>query len=572
MGDTEANSKDVATVLEGLCNLTSFLSLNSYCSNELDLYDTCCTETLALCDLLRTGAEFEKINVSCNTDDSKSLALGPALKENGTIRSLDFDSAPGTSSDLAVQIIADSATPWVESLAVMDIHFEPKSNNSFAATLPRLSALAFLKITWCEGISASQLVLAICGIRSLVMLHLCGNKFGDRLAQPFSSDSALEEASLHFENNSVEGAKVIGVALSNGGARRLYALDMENNTLTDAGVAAIVSGLAGHRMTMLCFESTEAGSNGGTRLAELLEHTSRLDELNISENSDMGNDVGTKIGRALAASAGTIRAMHISNCGFKEAATSAIFRSLGCTRRSRVEFLAIDECTIGNLGAKAISEFLSVARTLKSLIAYDCGIDEKQGREIARSISAAWELKTLHLSYNSFRAGAAVALLDAFRKDSALEELHLSSCQIGDPGAEALGRLARRSSNIRRLFLKKCGIGEAGIAALTAGLLDSDSVNILVFDGNPIEDSGVRLVSERLIAKSQTLTQLKMRGMKIGTAVAKAVAMARTLMERREQMLELQVNEELHELQEFKELDGKEVEMCAYICYMPDEY
>ncbi len=278
----------------------------------------------------------------------------------------------------------------------------------------------------------------------------------------------------------------------------------------------------------------------------------------------MGDDAGTKIGRALAASAGTIRAVHVSKCGFKEAAASAIFRSLGCTRRSRMELLTIDRCTIGDLGAKAISEFLSVARSLKSLIAHNCGIDEKQAREIARSIPAAWELKTLDLSNNPIRAGAAVALLDAFRQDSALEELHLNSCQIGDPGAEALGRLAQRSRKIRMLFLKKCGIGEAGIAALTAGMLYSDSVDILMLDGNPIDDSGVRLVSVRLIAKSQTLTLLGICGMKIGTVGAKAVASA--LMERRGRKLALWVNEELHELQEFKELDGKR-EMNARIYY-----
>ncbi len=203
--------------------------------------------------------------------------------------------------------------------------------------------------------------------------------------------------------------------------------------LGDAGLEPLQAGLVASKIAVLDLELKGLGLNGAHCLSRISHSHPHLKDLRLSRNKLCDESLRVLVGGL---------------------------------QHSLLEFLDLRENEFGELGVRALAEFVQ---------------------------SPTCSLQKLLLCGNALGARGAAAVAEAITPASTLEELLLEGTGCGDEGAVVLAAALGRSSRLRTLVLNECGITAAGALALAEGLSKTSSLTTLRLNNNPnVGDEGCR--------------------------------------------------------------------------------
>ncbi|KAJ1627881.1 hypothetical protein T492DRAFT_168552 [Pavlovales sp. CCMP2436] len=167
--------------------------------------------------------------------------------------------------------------------------------------------------------------------------------------------------------------------------------------------------------------------------------------------------------------------------------------SRGCAVLSRalapsaITELSLRGNAMGDFGAQAFAEALTLNRSITKLDLSDNGIDELGAVALAAMLTKCELMKFVDFSWNCIRLDGAAALAEAL-KTSSVVRLNLAWNGLGDRGAKAL---AEALQELLFLDISKNNLGEPAAAAVASALRVNTTLRSLQLNGNALTDKGV---------------------------------------------------------------------------------
>lgn len=244
-------------------------------------------------------------------------------------------------------------------------------------------------------------------------------------------------------------------------------LDVSQNTkIGDEGFNDLLQGMSRYRsFQVLRAESISLSAAGCTRI-EILEQT-RLDTLCLSKNA-LGCQGVAAVCQALA-------------------------------RCSRLRLLELDGCGIKLEGAKALRELLREHIRIQDISVANNQLGDDGGVEVCMGVAESNSLKSVNLAHNGiFSDSAAETIADMMRTCQTLVKLVLSGNHLDHVGPSHIGS-AIEHSRVLTLQLEDMGFtADSMDDFLDQGAAETQDLQELVINGNPIGDEGLAIIAESL--------------------------------------------------------------------------
>lgn len=244
-------------------------------------------------------------------------------------------------------------------------------------------------------------------------------------------------------------------------------LDVSQNTnIGDEGFNDLLQGMSRYRRFQVLRAENISLSAAGCSRIEILEQT-RLDTLCLSNNALGCQGVAT-VCQALA-------------------------------RCSRLRLLELDGCGIKLEGAKALRELLREHIRIQEISVANNQLGDDGGVEVCMGVAESNSLKCVNLAHNGiFSDSAAETIADMMRTCQTLVKLVLSGNHLDHVGPSHIGS-AIEHSRVLTLQLEDMGFtADSMDDFLDQGAAETQDLQELVINGNPIGDEGLAIIAESL--------------------------------------------------------------------------
>ena len=367
---------------------------------------------------------------------------------------------------------------------------------SLLSKLPMFEHTKVLKVCsllwqYHEGASCVVDLLCLLNMRHLTTLEIsvqAPSRFFPPLVKMYLS---LDK--FWFENGIIDSQNAVGIFRSLEHNTSLKKLDLSENRQLAEGDSEEV-GYAIERMLnvnktlkVLNLSSCELHAAVATSILRSLQHNTSLEELDLSENSQLGDSevVGCAIERVLNVNI-KLKKLTLSSCELDTAVATSIFRSL--QHNTSLEELDLSENS--QLGDSevvgcAIERMFNVNKKLKVLTLCSCELDTAVATSIFRSLQHNTSLEELDLSENSQVAkgdcevvGCAIERM--LQMNRTLRIFNLHGCGITDPIAKHISTGLINSTSLVTLDIEPCTLG----VGCAVSLLTHPTVRITVDEVN----------------------------------------------------------------------------------------
>ena len=395
---------------------------------------------------------------------------------------------------------------------------------------------------------AEQLAFKLAEGLPIQTLHLRANSFSSTgavsIVRSLEHNTSLEELDLSQSRHLVEGdSEAVGCAIERmlNVNKTLKVLNLAKCGLTNEVASYFANGLAQNhsvRKVMLCLNNI--GSIGAVSIFRSLEHNTSLEELDLSENSQLAEGdseaVGCAIERMLNENR-TLKVLNISDCKITDPIVKRILTGL-TMNTSLVELniglyiilsghcagsllqqvinhptlnitvgkviipgvgsVRVDRgtmsCAIIDTTAEQCVEFFR-ALSNSDVNVSRLEINEQIAEKLAFKLAEGLPIQTLHLRANSFSSTGAVSIVRSLERNTSLEELDLSqSRHLAEGDSEAVGCAIERMLNVNKtlkvLNLAKCGLTNEVASYFANGLAQNHSVRKVMLCLNNIGSTG----------------------------------------------------------------------------------
>eukprot|EP00286_Rhodomonas_abbreviata_P018404 CAMPEP_0181311394 /NCGR_PEP_ID=MMETSP1101-20121128/13110_1 /TAXON_ID=46948 /ORGANISM="Rhodomonas abbreviata, Strain Caron Lab Isolate" /LENGTH=644 /DNA_ID=CAMNT_0023418115 /DNA_START=71 /DNA_END=2005 /DNA_ORIENTATION=- len=233
---------------------------------------------------------------------------------------------------------------------------------------------------------------------------------------------------------------------------RLEYLDLGWNAIGDSGGVSLALPLAmGHlrKLSLLDLGGNYLSSLSLGRLAPGVQRCTSLKHLDLSHNSDCGNEGAAQIGAMLAKNK-SIETLILGGCRISASGSERLVA--GAMTATNLKHLDLSANHLGDDGLKPVAQMLIYSTTLQTLNLRKNKITCNGAKDLADKLNHCPTFTSLDMSVN-----------------------YLSSTpgepqQVGTAGAQALGNALRSSSKFKRLSLEACRIMDAGANELAMAL------------------------------------------------------------------------------------------------------
>ena len=167
--------------------------------------------------------------------------------------------------------------------------------------------------------------------------------------------------------------------------------------------------------------------------------------------------------------------------------------------------VSLEECLIGDLGAKCLTKYLGNDRDHDSIVVIilnDNPIHEEGTSYIAGML---YFIEHLLMSFNPIGDTGAV------RDSVTVKTLILQSCGITSRGAKSLSRALAQNSSLTKLDIARNNLGDVGISHIAEALKQSTQLKELWIGGCGITDKGAASLASALKV-NKSLKMLHMGG------------------------------------------------------------
>ncbi|KAM9779661.1 LOW QUALITY PROTEIN: NACHT, LRR and PYD domains-containing protein 3-like [Neosynchiropus ocellatus] len=292
----------------------------------------------------------------------------------------------------------------------------------------------------------------------------------------------LETLSLSCCGLSERSGSLLSSVLSSPSSR-LTQLDLSQNWhLQDPGVELLSAGLKSPHCHLETLSLSWCGlsERSGSLLSSVLSSpSSRLTQLDLSENQDLKDPGVELLSAGLKSPHCHLETLSLSSCGLSERSGS-LLSSVLSSPSSRLTQLDLSENQdLQDPGVELLSAGLKSPHChLETLSLSECGLSERSGSLLSSVLSSpSSRLTQLDLSRNQDLKDPGVELLSAGLKSPHchLETLSLSRCRISERGCASLASaLTSNPSHLRELDLSRNHPGGPGLELLSAGLESPD--------------------------------------------------------------------------------------------------
>ena len=346
-------------------------------------------------------------------------------------------------------------------------------------------------------------------------------------------------------------------------------------------LAMLVTALRNYKLQVLRFQNGSVGGQNAVNLFSSLEHNTRLEELDLSGNSELvegdSEAAGCAIERMLNRK---LKVLNLNGCRITDAIGKHI--AIGLTKNISLVTLDIRSCSLSPRCAVSILQQMTTHPTLRSILevgilgvgtvtiwekkttsSIQCDVNDttpescveffrainhsgmKYSRLRVRSLTDqtaehfavglafSKSFQVFDLSYNQIGSAGAVSIFRSLERNTSLEELDLSgSGQLVEGDSEAVGcaieRMLRVNTRLKVLKLKDCGIYSSVATHIAAGLEFGTSLEELNLSGNNKVANGnseaVGCAIERMLRVNTRLKVLYLSCCGLDTAVATHIA------------------------------------------------
>ncbi|RHY22968.1 hypothetical protein DYB32_009341, partial [Aphanomyces invadans] len=260
----------------------------------------------------------------------------------------------------------------------------------------------------------------------------------------------------------------------------VHSLNLRNNRLTDAGIAAVVRVRRRRRHRAVVVSMARKNS----RRAQAVMNKPDLCTLDLSENKVDGDGAAALAAYMATATCG-LSTLLLSHCdlgtiggggGVIEATHTHVddgearaFASAMCTNRT-CHTLDLSRNLIG------ANEALNVVQP--DLVT--------GGEALAEMLATNGHLTVLNLSWNFLRLNSAVELGRALAQNNTLKALNLSYNAFGNDGAQAIGCALQHNMCLESLDMSNNNIPSQAAFVMAESLHHNDTLTLLAMDGNPL--------------------------------------------------------------------------------------
>ena len=246
---------------------------------------------------------------------------------------------------------------------------------------------------------------------------------------------------------------------------------------------------AGLIVQVLNLSRKQINSTDAVNIFKSLEHNTSLEEVDLSWNSQLAEGdseaVGCAIERMLTVNR-TLKKLNLSNCKLDAAIAIHIFTSLEHnTSLEEVDLSENSQLAEGDSEAVgcAIERMLTVNRTLKVLNLCDHGLDTAVVTQIAVAQRHNASLAELDIGWNpSITSEGWVHLFKALHSNAALKKLDISNNNLGMEGSLALAEMLSCNKSLTVLTIWCCRIPEVGLWEIARKLFQNTTLQTLLVD------------------------------------------------------------------------------------------
>ena len=218
-----------------------------------------------------------------------------------------------------------------------------------------------------------------------------------------------------------------------------------------------------------------------------LEHNTSLEELDLSDNSQLAEGDSEAVGCAIAKMLKinkTLKVLCLTNCGLDTVVATHIFKSLEFnTSLEEFDFSENSQLAEGDseVVGCAIERMLSVNKTLKVLNLNDCRLTNEVASYFANGLAQNHSVRKVILHSNNIGSTGTVSIFTSLEHNTSLEELDLSeNSQLAEGDSEAVGCAIERMLNVNRtlkvLNLSGCNITDPIVKHILTGLTKNTSL------------------------------------------------------------------------------------------------
>ena len=343
-------------------------------------------------------------------------------------------------------------------------------------------------------------------------------------------------------------------------------------------------------LNKLRFQCVKIDSQNAVDIFKSLEHNSSLEELDLSENSQLAEGDSEAVGCAIERMLNwnrTLKVLNLSGYGVKDPVVKGILT--GLTKNTSLVTLNIGSPTLS--GSCAVSLFqqmatrptltlhvgevnvLAVGRVkmdrgtmflcvIHALIPENCveffralndsglkvtmlnvqNLTDKTTEHFAVGLAESQSFQAFKLEHCNISSSGAVSIFRSLEHNTSLEELDLSwNSQLAEGDSEGVGcaieRMLNRSRTLKALNLTKCGFTSEVVSYLANGLAQNRSVREVILHSNNIGSTGAVSIFKSL-EHSTSMEELDLSGNRqladgdseaVGCAIERMLSVNRTL-------------------------------------------
>ena len=566
-----AQNHSVRKVMLCLNNIGSTGAVNMFRSlehntslEELDLSENwqlaegdCEAVGCAMERMLNENRTLKVLNLSgCQVTDPIVNHILTGLTKNTSLVTLDMGS-PKLSVSRAVSLFQQTTTHPTLSITVGEVNvlgvgrvkidrrclwcvigvtIPEKCVEFFRSLNDSCMTFSMLNVVDLTDQTADHFAFGLAESQSVQVLDLRANGISSTGAvsifRSLEHNTSLEELDLSENSQLAEGdCEAVGCAIERmlNVNRTIKILNLTDCRLTNEVASYFASGLAqNHSVRKMILHSNNIGSTGAVSIFRSLEHNTSLEELDLSENSQLAeNDseaVGCAVERMLNVNR-TLKVLNLSGCQVTDPIvnhiltgltknTSLVTIDMGSLKLSvscavslfqqttthptpsitvgEVNVLGVGRvkmdrgslwCDIGVTIPENCVEFFRALNdscmTFSMLNVVD--LTDQTAEHFAFGLAESQSVQVLDLRANSISSTGAVSIFRSLEHNTSLEELDLSeNWQLADGDSEAVGCAIERMLNVNRtlkvLNLSGCQVTDPIINHILTGLTKNTSL------------------------------------------------------------------------------------------------
>ncbi|KAM5316827.1 ribonuclease inhibitor isoform 2-T2 [Glossophaga mutica] len=420
-GITEGRCRDVSAALRDNAALTEL----SLCSNELGDVGT----HLLLQGLQSPTCKVQKLSLqSCCLTEASGRTLASMLRAAPSLRELDL--SYNSLGDAGLQLLC-------EGLLDPQCHIES------------------LELQYCSLSAAScePLAAALRARRELRELVLNNNDFGEAGARTLCqalADSACLLESLKLESCGLTSANCQDLCGVLAAKASLRDLELGDNRLGDAGVAALCPGLLspGCQLKTLWLWECDITASGCRDLCRVLGAKESLREFSVAGNA-VGDEGVRLLCESLLEPCCHLESLWVKSCSLTAACCPHVSAMLAQNRR--LQELQLSNNKLGDAGVVELCRGLSQpGAPLRALWLGDCEVTDKSCSNLASLLLASRSLQELDLSNNCMSEVGVLRLAESAQQPSCvLEKLVLYDIYWTEETDDRLQALAEKKPSLK---------------------------------------------------------------------------------------------------------------------------